>query len=123
MEYHLELQFFKLNANLCFSDRFGNVLKTNTTRQGDMTCMSTSITLPNRITIEISDTQEDLNIKLAAVWLGKIKFNNNALEKMFVHYHPYGQNKSCDWNFGGKVEFDFFEHSVIKYHLIMGSTI
>jgi hypothetical protein len=123
MEYNLELQFLNLNANLYFSDRFGNILKTDTTRRGDQISTSTSITLPNKITVEISPTQEDLNIKLVGVWLGKIKFNNTALEKIFVYYHPYGQNKSCDWNFGGKVEFEFFEHSAIKYHLIMGSTI
>jgi hypothetical protein len=123
MEYNLELQFLKLNANLYFSDRFGNILKTDITRCEDLICTSTFITLPNKITVEILPTQEELNIKLVGVCLGKIKFNNNALEKIFIYYHPYGQSRSCDWNFGGKVEFEFFEHSAIKYHLIMGTTI
>ena len=123
MLYNLELQFSKLNTNLRFSDRSGNIFNTNTLQRGDLICMSTSINLPNKITVEIAQPQQDLDIKLVGVWLGEIKFNSKILEKLFVYHHAYGQNRSCDWNFPGKVEFEFFESCAIKYHLIMGTTI
>lgn len=123
MKYLLELQFSKLNVDLHFSDRSGTSLDTNTTRCGNRICVSTFITLPNKITVDITCLQEALQIKLSGVCLGRIKFSNSALEKLFVYHHPYGQSRSCDWNFGGKVEFVFFESSAIKYHLIMGSSI
>ena len=123
MQYNLELQFSKLDANLCFSDRSGNILNTNTIQRGDLICMSASITLPNKISVKIEQPQQDIDITLVAVWLGEIKFNAKALEKLFVYHHAYGQNRSCDWNFGGRAEFEFFEASVIKYHLLMSTTI
>ena len=123
MLYNLELQFSKLNTNLQFSDRSGKILNISTLQRGDLICMSTSISLPNKITVEIAQPQQDLDIKLVAVWLGEIKFNTKALEKLFVYHHAYGQSRSCDWNFGGRAEFEFFESSAIKYHLIMGTTI
>ena len=122
MKYLLELQFSKLNVDLHFSDRSGTSLDTNTTRE-DLICVSTFISLPNKITVESTCLQEALQIKLVGVRLGGIKFSNSTLEKLFVYNHPYGQSRSCDWNFGGKVEFEFFESSAIKYHLIMGSSI
>ena len=123
MLYNLELQFSKLNTSLRFGDRSGNILNANTLQRGDLICRSTLITLPNKITVEIAQPQQDRDIKLVAVWLGQIKFNTKALEKLFVYHHAYGQSRSCDWNFSGKVEFEFFEFCAIKYHLIMGTTI
>ena len=123
MEYNLELQFSKLNADLCFANRYGSILKTDMIHRENTICVSTNITLPNKIIIEISKTREDFDIKLIGVWLGGIKFNNQALKNLFVYHHPYGQSRSCDWNFGGKVEFDFFEASIIKYHLVMRTII
>lgn len=123
MQYNLQLAFSKLNTDLHFSDRSGNILNTKTIRHGDLVCVQTSITMPNKITVAIAQLQQDLNIKLVAVRLGEIKFNTTALQKIFVYNHAYGQSRSCDWNFPGNVDFEFFEASAIKYHLIMGTTI
>lgn len=123
MEYLLELQFSKLDADLRFSDRFSNRLDADIIRRGDLTCFSILITLPNRILIEMFNKSQTSEVELFAVWLGGIKFKDSALERLFVYSHSYGKSRSSKWNFGGQVEFEFFESSAIKYHLIMGSTI
>jgi hypothetical protein len=120
MKYKLVIEVKNLISDVVLSDRSGQRLDTHV-EVGTTTKISTEILLPNKIFLIISDSQ--LPIELIGVWLGEIKFKKNALEKLFVYNHKYGQSRNLTWDMEGTVEFKFFEHSPIKYHLLMGSAI
>jgi hypothetical protein len=122
MKYKLILKILGATT-LILTDRHGNDLETTTETQDTVTKISTYITLPNKIIAHIPESQQPTDICLSGVWLGEVKFKNSALTKLFVYRHAYGEGKSLHWNWPGQVEFEFFEHSAIKYHLIMGSTV
>ena len=122
MKYKLVFEIVGATT-LNLKDRHGNNLETTIESQDTLTKISTYISLPNKITVDIPGSDKSPDIFLSGVWLGEIKFKHSALPHLFVYRHIHGENRSLNWNCPGQVEFEFFEYSPIKYHLLMGSTI
>lgn len=123
MTYEITLTVDLGKATISAMDRFDQPLDIDIQTDNGITVISTDIELPNKIKIYVEGVDSDHAVTLLGASLGGIKFNKNKLDKLFVYNHPYGQNRSISWQFNGFAEFDLFEHSAIKYHLIMGTTI
>lgn len=123
MQYQLDLLLDVKDVNLSLSDRSGNNLVMDIAPEGNLVKVSTKVFLPNLIRLGISKTTDNGSATLESVWLGNVKFNKNALHRTFVYRHEYGENRSPQWEFNGNVEFEFFEYTAIKYHLLMGTRI
>lgn len=123
MTYEITLTVDLGKATISAMDRFDQHLDIDIQINNGITVISTDIELPNKIKIYVEGVDSDHAVTLLSVSLGGIRFNKNKLDKLFVYNHPYGQNRSTSWQFNGFAEFDLFEHSAIKYHLIMGTTI
>lgn len=120
-KFVLELELGQSTVNL--TDRHNNILPVEIQQHNVITTISTDIELPNKIKVHIQNASSESEIKLVGASLGHIKFNKHNLSKLFVYHHPYGLNRDTTWKFGSLVEFEFFEHSAIKYHLLIGTTI
>ena len=123
MLYQLDLLLSVSDIDLSIKDRNDNIVVFTTTTIGELTKLSMKISLPNKIIITISKNINTGVAKLVSASLGNIQFNKDSMEKIFVYYHEYGLNRSTNWEFNGKVEFNFFDQTPIKYHLNMGTTI
>lgn len=122
MKYKFTLELDLGQSNVYLTDRNDQPLDTEIETNGNVTTIVTYIEIPNMIRVHINHNP-DCPVELLGASLGHIKFQKSKLEKLFVYHHPYGQNKNTIWQFGGLAEFEFFEHSAIKYHLIVGTTI
>ena len=123
MLYQFELLLDTKNVILTARDRFNNPIPLNLSNQGTLVRITTDISMPNGITIGITKTDPSGIATLKSAWLGQIKFHNDSLSRLFVYHHEYGMARSCEWEFGGEVEFELFDHDPITYHLNMGTRI
>jgi hypothetical protein len=123
MLYQLDLRLLINNVQLSAQDRNGNELKLHTVTENGLTKISTQISMPNKITLNLSKTADSGQAELKSVVLGHIQFNSNSLERLLIYHHEHGLNRSTIWTFDGKVEFDFFDYNPISQHLNLGTQI
>jgi hypothetical protein len=123
MLYYLELLLDITDVKLTATDRLNNLIILDKTIQNNLVKVSAQISMPNVITLDISKSNDSASAILKSAKLGYIKFQNNDLTRLFVYHHEYGINRSCDWIYNGKVQFEFFEQDPIAYHLILGTKI
>lgn len=123
MKYKFVLELELDRAEFYLADRNNHRLEFDTTTNGNSSTITTDIELPNRIKLIIENPVPDSSIKIIGASLGNLRFNKHKLGDLFVYHHCYGQNRNTTWDLGGLVEFEFFEYSAIKYHLIRGTLI
>lgn len=123
MKYEFVLELKLDCAEFYIIDRNNQQIKVDTKTNNNISIITTSIELPNRIKFIIANPESNPIIKLIGASLGGIQFNKSKLDDLFVYHHRYGQNRSTIWDLGGMAEFEFFEYSAIKYHLIKGTLI
>lgn len=123
MKYKFVMELELDQSTVTLTDRYNQDLAIEVQRNENTATISTDIELPNKIKVHIQQANSKSAVTLLGASLGHIRFNKNNLSRLFVYHHPYGQNRNTTWEFGGLAEFEFFEHSAIKYHLIIGTTI
>lgn len=123
MQYKFSLLLSVKDTDFILSDRHGQILSPKITDHGDLVELTTDISLPNTIHLSLTKKSNHGSIVLKAVSLGHLKFNDSDLKKLFVYYHQFGSNRNVEWEYNGRVEFQIFEFSAIKYHLLMNTRI
>ena len=123
MLYHLTFQLSMADMQLTAIDRDGHELKLHTVTKNGLTKISTQITMPNKITLNLSKISDSGQAELKSVSLGYIQFNSASLGQLLTYHHEYGLNRSTKWLFNGRVEFEFFDYNPVSQHLNLGTKI
>jgi hypothetical protein len=123
MLYHLDFLLSATDVQISAVDRTGNSLKLDTLIENGLTKISTQITMPNRITLNLLKIADTGVAELKSVSLGNIQFKSSSLDRLLIYHHEYGLNCSTKWEYNGRVEFNFFDYNPIAQHLNLGSTI
>lgn len=123
MKSFLEMELETIDMDYEFFDRTGSLLPVEISHIGNLCKIKTNICLPNRMIIQLKKKTQTGYTKLLQAKLGHVKFNNDCLTKLFVYYHTHGHNRCLEWIYDGRVEFEFFEFTATKYHLVIGTQI